>query len=575
MITIFCLTTLLYAEEDVLEFDNVQELIQWYNQNQQIENADQEYSEEDDDMVIIKINSDQKIDNTSKLQPTSESIIDEPENSIESLPDATIVEVTEEPIKEESIVTEEEFVEINEENLDIKSLPDATVVANEDLKTVNKATVVENDQNESKPITIVKYEENPSANTTCKSAVKEEIDFWRLLDLAMIKSTKLIMKKHDIKITQKNMDIVKSEYYPNLTLGYSGEYYHGFGSGDASISGSYYPSYSQYRDSIDLSVSHELYRFGATDLKMQMSQKDIEIVKSELALVEEDISQQLLEYYVQAVRSQISLEFKDDMRLVQDRIIQKKWRLFEAGQIAKTIILRDKLSLVTLEKEILNHEMSFIDAIKKIQLLTNIQLDPKSVKFTIPTPKNSKIKTFEESATAKNLKLKLEKKLQELDLIKKDYKPTIYANSGFRLYGADEDSFTKTIKNLEKNSWDVGVSLRWELFSGFKTDSSVEKAKIEVQKLVEQYRLAKIDFESQEAKRESLKLAIDKILRVESEILDQTCQQEDLFVKLESAGEVSSIEIDNIELSKLASELNFRVSVIDKVYESISSELIR
>jgi hypothetical protein len=103
----------------------------------------------------------------------------------------------------------------------------------------------------------------------------------------------------------------------------------------------------------------------------------------------------------------------------------------------------------------------------------------------------------------------------------------------------------------------------------------VEKAKLEVQKLVEQYRLAKIDFESQQAKSESLKRAIDKILRVESQILEQTCQQEDLFTKLESAGEVSSIELDNIELSKLKSELNFRVSVIDKVYESISSELIK
>jgi outer membrane protein TolC len=566
IVSLFCLTALLYADEDVIEFDNVQELLQWYSQKSSIENK----VDEEDDLVIIKINNDQKNDKEQKVLSTNEIINDKPIDPIELLPDATVIEDVDTHAK----TSNENIREITNENLNMNYLPLATIVEDHNNTEIVSDSIQYLDQNESKPITIVKYADD-ATESTCASAVKNKIDFWELLDIAMTKSTELILKKHDIQITKKNMDIVKSEYYPNLSLGYSGEYYHGFGSGDASISGSYYPSYSQYRDSINLNVKHELYRFGATDLKMEMSKKDIEIIKSELALAEEDVSKKLLTYYIQAVKSQINMQFKDDMRLVQDRILQKKWRLYEVGQVGKTIILRDKLSLVSLEKDILNHEMNYIDAVKMIQLLTNLELDPKSVKFTIPTPKNSEAKIFEESAIAKNLKLNLEKKLQELELIKKDYKPTIYANSGYRFYGADDDSFTKTIKNLEKNSWDVGVSLRWDLFSGFKTDSSVERAKLEIQKLVEQYRLAKVDFESQQAKRESLKLAIDKILRVESEILDQTCQQEELLTKLESAGEVSSIELDNIELNKLRSKLNFRLGVIDQVQATISNELIK
>jgi len=560
---LFCLFSTLNANDKAMEFDNVQELLEWRSQQPENQNTDQEYFE-DDDMVIIKLENGQIVDTVPY------------ESSIESLPDATVIE-----IEQDNELDHEDNVK------NIESLPFATIVKEEQSvadQTSTIETVVEKvdspsiitkieKQNESKPITIIKYGET-SSSEVCHTATKEEIDFWKLLDQAMIKSTAVILKKHDIQITQKNMDIVRSEYYPNISLGYSGEYYHGYGSDGSSIGGSFYPSISQYRDSLNLSLQHELYRFGATDLKMQMSQKDIEIVKSELALAQQDVSKELLSYFMEAVKSQENLKFKDDMRVVQDRILQKKWRLFESGQISKTLILRDKLSLVSLEKDILKHEMNYIDLVKKIQVLTNIEIDPTLSKFVIPTPKNRELVSFEQSAVAKNLKLQLEKKLQELEMIKKDYKPTIYANSAYRFYGADDDSFTKTIENLEKNSWDVAVSLRWELFSGFKTDSTIERAKIEVQKLVEQYRLAKVDFESRKMKRALLKEAIDKILRVEAEILDQTCQQEDIMVRLESAGQISSIELDSIEINKIRSQLDFRLGVIDSVYETISDELI-
>jgi len=567
MISLFCLFSTLNANDEAMEFDNVQELLEWHSQQPENQNTDQEYFE-DDDMVIIKLENNQIVDTVLH------------ESSIESLPDATVIEIEQDNELDQSILHED-----NVKN--IESLPFATIVKEEQsvaVQTSTIETVVEKvdspsiitkteKQNESQPITIIKYAET-SSSEVCRTATKEEMDFWRLLDQAMIKSTAVILKKHDIQITQKNMDIVRSEYYPSISLGYSGEYYHGYSRDGSSIGGSFYPGISQYRDSLDLSLQHELYRFGATDLKMQMSEKDIEIVKSELALAQQDVSKELLLYFMEVVKSQENLKFKDDMRMVQDRILQKKWRLFESGQISKTLILRDKLSLVSLEKDILKHKMNYIDFVKKIQILTNIEMDPALTKFAIPTPKNREIVSFDQSAVAKNLKLKLEKKLQELELIKKDYKPTIYANSAYRFYGADDDSFTQTIENLEKNSWDVGVSLRWELFSGFKTDSTIERAKIEVQKLVEQYRLAKVDFESRKMKRALLKEAIDKILRVEAEILDQTCQQEDIMVRLESAGQISSIELDSIELNKIRSQLDFRLGVIDRVYETISDELI-
>ncbi len=625
MVSIIFLTSVLKCDEDVMKFDNVQELLQWHNRQSQTTNvADENF--EDNEVTIVKIGEKKELKHNSINNKASSFIMDDElvdYRELESVPDATVVqvdsdnaEIVEEQSKEflsvnSSCSVDEKIVEENIKVIEPVKIKSQNIVKENDLldevkaqplvekrvkvdEVVQKSNTIEpvkvetktslkeivKDEEKDKPITIIKYTNTyknqnlESLSSTCDSFKGENIDFWKLLDIALIKSTAVILKKHDIEISQKMKEIVKSEYYPTISLGYNLEYYHGYGHDGSSIGGSYYPGYSQYRDSLNLDLRHELYRFGATDLKMQMSQKDVEIIESELELAKQDISKELLSYFMEAVRAQENLKFKDDMRIILDRIVQKKERLYEAGQLSKVAVLRDQLSLVTLEKEILIYERRYIDNLKKIQILANIELDPKSVKLTIPTPKNKEIVRFEDSAVAKNLKLNMEKKLQELELIKKDYKPTIYANSSYLIYGDDDDSFTKAIANLSKNNWDAGVSFRWDLFSGFKTDASVEKTKIEVQKLVDQYRLAKVDFESRKAKREMLKGAIEKILRVEAQILEQTCHQNDLLVRLENAGQISSLEIDNVEISKLRSELEFRLGVIDSVYETISDELI-
>ncbi len=511
---------------------------------------------------------------------------------INSLPDATVVEVIE--------PDEEIAIETNS-SIDLDSIPDATVIEENVEPTLpskpieTKITLEKNttkidkvisiaDQNSTKQtpeqpdqnisnIIIVKTLDNSSQSINDENQ-KEKIDFWRLLDQTLLNSTALILKKYDIAITKENMQIIKSQYYPNISLTYAGEYYHSYEKGDASISGSYYPSYSQFRDSAGLSLQYELYRFGATDLLMEISQKELDIIRSELALTEEEVSKKLLEYFRQALKSQELIKYKEKMRLIQDTILQKKRRLYEVGKMTKIVLAKDELSMANIEREILKHKLDFKNAVKRIQILSNIKLNPNDIEFVMIEPKHCETKSFEESMLAKNLQLKIEKQSQEIELLKKDDFPGFYLDSGYRFYGADENNFLQTVQNLERNSWNVGISVRWNLFDGHKTDAKITKSKLKLQKLIEQYKLAKLDFESREKKRELLKKTFDKILQAESKIIDQTFQQEEMYARLQSAGQIDTIQLDYIEINKLKNELSFKLSVIDKVYETVSSELI-
>lgn len=63
-------------------------------------------------------------------------------------------------------------------------------------------------------------------------------------------------------------------------------------------------------------------------------------------------------------------------------------------------------------------------------------------------------------------------------------------------------------------------------------------------------------------------------MRVEADILQTTCSQEDMIFRLGNAGQINTIDLDHIKMKKLESELDFRLNVIDRVKENITSELI-
>lgn len=431
-------------------------------------------------------------------------------------------------------------------------------------------------QGEVKIIKYIQHNQAPMEKvSTSHSSATVGINFWHLLNTALTSSAKIILKKHDVKFVQANMDIVKNEYYPKLSLNYDHEYYHGFSRiSPANIGGATYPSSSDYRNSLYISLDHELYRFGATGLKSELAQADIDIVKSELELERENIAKELLYNYTDALKAQEHIIFKSQILSLHGDLFDDMQRLYNAGKIARTELTQKKITMVSLEKEIVENRVKKLEALKNIEILTNIAIDEESSKLDSLEPKKTQHVAFEQSMRAKNIKLQLEKKLKEIELLKKDNLPTIYANGEYRLYGSDNDSLTAAIRELERNNWRLGITARWTIFDGFKTDKVVKQAKEEVDKLIEQYKLEKAEFVAKEKKRELLRTSIDKILREEGRLIGQYGEQKEMLIRLEAVGKVSSMRISEVEIERVKIELDFRLQVIEKVYEEIMGELI-
>jgi hypothetical protein len=421
---------------------------------------------------------------------------------------------------------------------------------------------------------IIKYI-NPQMYSVNLSQPDAKIDFWKLLNVAMEKSASIILKKHDMKITQSNLAVIKSEYYPNLSLRYFNEYYHGFSrGGSATIGGAVYPSNSEYRNALNLNVDYEVYRFGASDLKLEMGEVDVAILRSEIALEKERIAKELLQNYTEALKAQERIKTKKRILLVKNTLLENTQRLYEVGFASKTDITRLRIDAVHIEKEILRARLTMLDAIKNIRILTNIEIDTQKMQLAMLEPSEVLEKEFEVTALANNIKLQIKKKIKEMKLLQKEYFPTVTANGAYQIYGSDNNHFFDAIGALERNNWNIGITLKWDIFNGFQTDSRIQKAKLEIEKLIEQYRLERITFIAREEKRVLLREMIDKILSEEGVLLNETMREAELLTRLQQSGHISIMEVDKTEVSRLESELDFKLEVINQVNEDILSQLI-
>jgi len=465
--------------------------------------------------------------------------------------------------------TAEGSLEIMQDSDVLHSYPDAEIIE------ISETIEVSDDESVGE-VKIIKYmyDEQIQKEEISNSA-KVDISFWNLLDDALMSSAKIILKKHDVKFTEANVDIVKNEYYPKISLNYDHEYYHGYSrTSTANIGGASYPSSSDYRNSLYINFDYELYRFGATGLKAKLAQSDVEIVKSELSLEKESISKELLYSYTSALKAQEHIIHKMKILSLQNSLFDGSRRLYEVGKIAKTDLIQKKISIINLEKEIVQQRLNKMEALKNIEILTTISLDSEASKLDMLEPKKTKPLAYEQSMRAKNLKLQLKKKLKEIELLRKDHLPALYVSGEYRLYGSDKDSLSRALRELERNNWRFGIKVKWTIFDGSKTDKVVEQAKIEVEKLIEQYRYEKLDFIAKEQKRELLKESIDKILREEGRLIGEYGEQKEMLTRLEAVGKVSSMRIFEVEMERIKIELDFRLKVIDKVYEEIMSELV-
>lgn len=242
---------------------------------------------------------------------------------------------------------------------------------------------------------------------------QQSVSFEYLLDAMEKSSPKLEQQRLQTKIAEQSLRTAEAAYMPTLALGGTSEYSKKFT--DTST-----PSYigsdsltqtSQYQNSSTVSLTYDLFRFGATNLGVKAANEQIKGSKAAECVNLKEQLDSLLEAYAKVRIATAKLAYYQRIqKLYQESYVMAK-RLNEAGELAQTEVITyaqymaDQLVMSAQIQEDKESMLAHISYLTGVKLDDTSKLEPLHVKET-----SLRALSFEESSRAKQAMQALNKK---------------------------------------------------------------------------------------------------------------------------------------------------------------------
>jgi outer membrane protein TolC len=257
-----------------------------------------------------------------------------------------------------------------------------------------------------------------------------EISFEFLKRSAHENSHRLKLRSIDTSIEQARLDSVYSTLYPQLSLGYSGEYNHNLdqtSSGSISVGDTTINSTVPYEHSVSLRLNYELYHFGTTMKQIEAGEKEIAVKRLEQCSEEVKLYRELLEHYSRAQKAQNEKAFKSKMLTLRQELYSLKQRLHAAGKESRVSVGDEAIRLIELERDIVRSSMEFEENIIALSQKSYMDLSSANTKL-LPLEVNSTTLTnisFFHTPQARSYEEKIAQKQSEISMLNRSQLPVV------------------------------------------------------------------------------------------------------------------------------------------------------
>lgn len=406
----------------------------------------------------------------------------------------------------------------------------------------------------------------------------QDISLIELQTSAYEHSHRLKLRSIDTSIEQARLGSVYSTLYPQLSLGYSGEYNRNLDSttsGSISVGDTTINSSVPYEHSVALRLNYELYHFGTTLKQIEMSQKEIASKKLEVCNETTKLYQEILDHYLQAQKAQSEHTYKSRMHTLRQELYTLKQRLYTAGKESRVSVGDEAIRLIDLERDIERSRMSYEENLIALSKLSHVDLDLITTRLLpLDTPSESiHLGRFEENSQARQYQEKIAQKQAEISLNQRTQFPVISLYSNYYLYGSDRNKAYDALNDIRPNSWNAGVAIRWSLFEGFKYNSEAARLHLELNRLHEEYALAEREFDAQSQIRQEHLNHLAMLTKNETEALAETRHKIIMTQRLRVQGEADAVSEVTVKLEGLERELTLDTETIQHAYEAEALKL--
>lgn len=400
------------------------------------------------------------------------------------------------------------------------------------------------------------------------------ISLQEILDYASQNAMSLKIKQTDAFIEQQNIESAESAYYPSLNVTYNGQYnksLDGNPIGSETIGGITISNRTEYQSSVSFGLNYDVYHFGATDKKVSIATSEFDIKKMEWCSSEKELHLKILEYFTKARKASVEKKYKNQVLDLHKELYIFKQRLHKVGKYSKVDLGDEAISIIVMQRDLENISMEYKESLIRLSQVSHKKLEDKVIllPLNINTYKNV-IREYEDTTQGVILNKKIEQKKDELSLQYREQLPSLSLSSSYYLYESHPTSYNHTVSNLDKKSWNIGLSVRYNIFEGFKHSANKERLQLELHRLEQEKDIEKHNYIYE---TESKLIRIDKLEELkehEQRLLDQNYKKQTLLERLKKVRKVDSITKVNSELELVQRVLNIQLREIDSNYEMIA-----
>ena len=406
----------------------------------------------------------------------------------------------------------------------------------------------------------------------------KEISLEDIFKHASKNALSLKMKQLDASIEASGIESAESGYYPTFNVVYNTEYTEsldGIPLGTESVGGITISNGTRYQSSAALQMNYNLYSFGATDKEVLAAKRSTQVKTKEQCLQEQQLYEQILEKYTDALKLQRDKKYKTEMLFVRKELYSAKERLYRAGQYSKVDLGDEAIYIISLERDIENALLQYKQDIIKLSELSYMPLDAEDSLISIAVDKNSTalLSSFEKTTQAHMLQTQIEAKKAEISLQTRKQLPSLSMYGNYYLYASDPKEYDYPVTHMKQKSWNIGFSIRFNLFNGFKDNSQSKRLSLELQKLQQQFNDAKHSF-TYENRSKTAQLSELSVLQSKDEkLLAENKNKLTMIKRLRTHQKVDLLTELNARYELLERTLNLEKRKIERASTAISLKI--
>lgn len=299
----------------------------------------------------------------------------------------------------------------------------------------------------------------------------------------------------EIRIAEKGIGIreyglmeARSAYYPTLSLRFNNEYVDFLGDGNSVVSVGGQVSAndaSTFQHSFTLGLSYVLYDFGTRKQRLDIARREFGLAG--LARDEAALKTKLnaLEAYGQSLQLYRQRQITGEMVRLRKEVFKHLQSLRKAGTVGQVRLNSAAIELAEGVSLMDDLTARMVKALENLGYFTGevYALNDTVLADLPPVPLMDLPPKLANLPQIKSIDEEIARVRDEQGAVLSEMLPTIGLTVGYRMFGADQSSFGRSLESLSSRDATVGLVARWEFFSGFRDVARLKQLQLQVEQL--------------------------------------------------------------------------------------------